>query len=204
MQESYALAQEALKSLQDGKTLRPKRGAKSQFSSLELLSDKPVLLVCNVNEDDVARGNDYTRLVMEYAEQHQLEVATISAAIEAEISTLDEEEQKEFLQTLGIPEKGLSQVIRKAYRLLDLSTFFTAGPEETRAWSFPVGALAPDAAAEIHTDFKRGFICAATISYEDYVQYGGEAGAKAAGKLRLEGKEYVVQDGDVMHFRFNV
>lgn len=160
--------------------------------------------MCNVNEDDVARGNDYTRLVMEYAEQHQLEVATISAAIEAEISTLDEEEQKEFLQTLGIPEKGLSQVIRKAYRLLDLSTFFTAGPEETRAWSFPVGALAPDAAAEIHTDFKRGFICAATISYEDYVQYGGEAGAKAAGKLRLEGKEYVVQDGDVMHFRFNV
>lgn len=204
MQETYALAQEALKSLQEGKALRPRHGEKSRFASLELLSDKPVLLVCNVNEADVNRGNDYTRLVEDYAEQHQLEVAIISAAIEAEISTLGEEDQREFLQTLNIPEKGLSQVIKKAYRLLDLSTFFTAGPEETRAWSFPVGALAPNAASEIHTDFKRGFICAATISYEDYVRYGGEAGAKAAGKLRLEGKDYVVQDGDIMHFRFNV
>lgn len=203
-QESYALAQEALKRLQAGESLRPPLGQKSPYESLELLSDKPVLLVCNVGEDEVVSGNAETQKVAAYAKEHHLEMAMISAAIEAEMAALSPEDQQEFLQTLGIPEKGLSQVIRKAYSLLNLATFFTAGPEETRAWSFSKGSLAPDAAAEIHTDFKRGFICAATISYDDYVQFGGEAGAKAAGKLRLEGKEYVVQDGDVMHFRFNV
>lgn len=203
-QEEYALAMEALKRLQAGQSLRPACGQSSPFASLELLSDKPVLFVCNVNENDIATGNVYTRQVEDYAREHNLEVALISASIEAEMAVLSPEEQAEFLTSLGIPEKGLNQVIKKAYKLLNLSTFFTAGPEETRAWSFPKGALAPDAAAEIHTDFKKGFICAATISYDDYVQFGGEAGTKAAGKLRLEGKDYVVQDGDVMHFRFNV
>ena len=203
-QEGYELAQEALRKLQAGESLRPARGQISPFKSLELLSDKPVLLVCNVDENDVATGNEYTRQVEAFARERHLEVALISAAIESEMAALSAEEQNEFLKGLGIPEKGLSQVIRKAYYLLNLLTFFTAGPEETRAWSCPAGALAPDAAAEIHTDFKRGFICAATISYEDYVACGGEAGARAAGKLRLEGKDYCVQDGDVMHFRFNV
>lgn len=204
VQETYALMQEAIDLLGKGTSLRPRQGQASRFRELELLSDKPMLLVCNVAEEDAAKGNPLSEKVQAYAKEHDLATVVISAAIEAEIASLPPNEQKEFLEELGLSEPGLARVIREGYRLLNLSTFFTAGPEEARAWSIPAQTLAPDAAAEIHTDFKRGFICAATIAYDDYIACKGEAGAKAAGKLRLEGKEYTVQDGDVMHFRFNV
>lgn len=202
--EIYELMKEALLFLQKGEVIRPQKGQQSRFKKLELLSDKPILYVCNVSEKDALCGNKYTQKVQEYAFHQGLEMVIVSASIEAEIASLNPEEQKEFLQSMGFLETGLSKVIRLGYKLLNLSTFFTVGPEEARAWSIITHSLAPDAAAEIHTDFKRGFICAATISYADYIQYNGEAGSKAAGKLRLEGKDYVVQDGDVMHFRFNV
>lgn len=204
LQEVHALMQEAIELLGKGTSLRPKQGKVSRFKELELLSDKPMLLVCNVAEEDAVEGNVLSEKVQAYAKEHDLASVVVSAAIEADIASLPSAEQKEFLEGLGLREPGLAKVIREGYRLLNLSTFFTAGPEETRAWSIPALTLAPDAAAEIHTDFKRGFICAATIAYNDYISCGGEAGAKAAGKLRLEGKDYRVQDGDVMHFRFNV
>ncbi|MDR2464063.1 MAG: redox-regulated ATPase YchF [Holosporales bacterium] len=200
-QRTYNLMQEALSLLQDGISIVPKKGSVSKFKGLELLSDKPVLYVCNVSESG---ENDYSRTVKRYAADNDFDAITISAALEVDIASLTPNEQMEFLNSFGMNQTGLSKVIQAGYDLLNLSTFFTAGPEEARAWSIVRNSLAPDAAAEIHTDFKRGFICAATISYDDYIKYDGELGAKAAGKLRLEGKEYVVQDGDVMHFRFNV
>ncbi|MDR0630977.1 MAG: redox-regulated ATPase YchF [Holosporales bacterium] len=200
--ESYDLMQEALSLLASGTPIHPKQGQKSRFKELELLSDKPVLLVCNVPEQ--VGNNEFSKKVQEYANTNGYEFMTVSCAVEAELASLEPEERMDFLHSLGMEETGLAKVIRSGYRLLDLCTFFTAGVEETRAWSVQVNSLAPDAAAEIHTDFKRGFICAETISYGDYVACNGEAGAKAAGKMRLEGKDYVVQDGDVMHFRFNV
>ncbi|MDR1597546.1 MAG: redox-regulated ATPase YchF [Holosporales bacterium] len=195
------LMQAALALLSNGESLVPKKGEGSRFRELELISDKPVLYVCNVSESG---ANKHSDAVMKYAKAHGFESTIVSCSIEAELASLPPNEQVEFLQSMGMSETGLAKVIRAGYKLLNLSTFFTAGPEETRAWSIKTDSLAPDAAAEIHTDFKRGFICAAVISYEDYVAYNGEAGAKAAGKMRLEGKEYVVQDGDVVHFRFNV
>jgi GTP-binding protein YchF len=191
------LMQEALSALSSGMPIT----RDGRFKELELLSDKPVLLVCNVPESG---ANEYSSKVADYAVTNGYESMAVSCAVEAELASLDSEERSEFLQTLGFEETGLSKVIRAGYKLLNLSTFFTAGPEETHAWSIKTNSFAPDAAAEIHTDFKRGFICAATISYDDYILYNGETGAKAAGKMRLEGKDYVVQDGDVMHFRFNV
>ena len=176
-----------------------------QFQLLQLLSSKPVLYVCNVAENEAATGNAHTKQVEAMAAKEGSEVAIISAAIEAEVAQLETDaEKQEFLQSLGLDETGLSQVIRKGYQLLGLLTFFTVGPKEARAWTVHVGAKAPQAAGAIHTDFERGFICADTIAYNDFVACQGEAGAKAAGKLRQEGRDYVVKDGDIFHFKFNV
>lgn len=175
------------------------------YGQLQLLSAKPFLYVCNVSETEAATGNQWTQKVFDYAQHHQARAVIISAAIEAEVATLEKiEDQNEFLQSLGLQETGLKRVIQEGYGLLNLLTFFTVGPKEARAWTTYQGAKAPQAAGEIHTDFERGFICAETISYDDYVTCQGEAGAKTAGKLRLEGRDYLVKDGDVFHFRFNV
>src|SRR5690348_1903918 len=170
----------------------------------QLLTGKPVLYVCNVDESDAANGNALSQRVFDKAAEEGAQAVVISAAIEAEIATLPPEERDAFLSDLGLHETGLNRMIHAAYALLGLITFYTAGPKESRAWTVHKGAKAPEAAGEIHTDFERGFIRAETISYDDYVKYGGEAGARDAGKLRSEGKDYVVHDGDVMLFRFNV
>ena len=174
------------------------------FEQAQLLTAKPVLYVCNVAEEDAATGNALSEKVFAKAAAEGAEAVVVSAAIEAELVAMPEEDRGEFLEALGLTESGLARVIRAGYKLLGLKTFFTAGPKEARAWTFPDGAKAPQAAGEIHSDFERGFIRAETIAYEDYVTLGGEAGAKEAGKLRQEGKEYVVQDGDVLLFKFNV
>lgn len=171
---------------------------------LQLLTAKPAMYVCNVDEGSAATGNELSRQVEAMAAQRGAVAVVVSARIEAEISMLPTpEEKKEFLESLGLAETGLARVIKAGYRLLDLITYFTVGPKETRAWTIVSGTAAPQAAGVIHTDFEQGFIRAETISYDDYVTLGGESGAKKAGKLRLEGKEYVVQDGDVLHFRFS-
>jgi GTP-binding protein YchF len=170
----------------------------------QLLTAKPVLYVCNVDESEAAEGNANSARVFEKAKAEGALAVVISAAIEAEIATLPSEEREAFLADLGLEETGLSRIIRAGYDLLGLITFFTAGPKESRAWTVHRGAKAPEAAGEIHTDFERGFIRAETIAFDDYVATGGETGAKDAGKMRSEGKEYVVQDGDVLLFRFNV
>jgi hypothetical protein len=189
---------------------RPARTAKvspaddKAWRMLQLLTSKPTLYVCNVDEALAEHGNQLTDLVAERARRDRAKSVVISAKIESEIALLDPEERAEFLETLGLAEPGLNRLIREAYALLGLQTYFTAGPKESRAWTIPIGATAPQAAAVIHTDFEKGFIRAETIAYDDYVRLNGEAGARDAGKLRAEGKEYVVKDGDVMHFRFNV
>ncbi len=170
----------------------------------QLLTAKPVLYVCNVDEDDASSGNALSQRVFEKAAAEGAQAVVISAAIEAEIATLPADERDAFLSDLGLHETGLNRMIHAAYALLGLITFYTAGPKESRAWTVHKGAKAPEAAGEIHTDFERGFIRAETIAYDDYIACGGEAGARDAGKLRSEGKDYVVQDGDVMLFRFNV
>ncbi len=174
------------------------------FKQLQLLTGKPVLYIANVAEEDAATGNAMTEKVATRAAAEGAGTVVISAAIEAEIAQLPPAEQAEFLDTLGLTEPGLNRVIRAGYALLDLITYFTVGPKEARAWTVRRGAKAPEAAGVIHGDFERGFIRAETIDYDSFVQYGGEQGARDAGKLRSEGKEYVVQDGDIMHFRFNV
>jgi GTP-binding protein YchF len=176
---------------------------KSRLRELTLLTAKPVMYVANVVEGGF-EGNERLEAVRKLAAAEGAEVVPICARIEAEISQLDEADRAEFLKDLGLDEPGLSRVIRAAYKLLGLQTFFTAGEKEVRAWTVRAGATAPQAAGVIHTDFEKGFIRAETIAYDDYVAYKGEAGARDAGKLRLEGKEYVVREGDVMHFRFNV
>jgi GTP-binding protein YchF len=170
----------------------------------QLLTAKPVLYVCNVDEAHAASGNAHSKRVFERAAEEGAKAVVISAAIEAEIATLPADEREAFLADLGLHETGLNRMIHASYELLGLITFYTAGPKEARAWTVHRGAKAPEAAGEIHTDFERGFIRAETISYDDYLRYGGETGARDAGKLRSEGKDYVVQDGDVMLFRFNV
>ena len=174
--------------------------------SLFLLTTKPVLYIANVSEDEVsdAENNEYVKLVREFAASEHAEVVIVSARAEEEIAELDEEDKAEFLEALGIEESGLDQLIRRAYHLLGLATYFTAGEQEVRAWTFKQGIKAPQAAGIIHTDFERGFIRAETVSYDDLSQYGSMQAAKEAGRVRLEGKEYIVQDGDVMLFRFNV
>ena len=176
---------------------------KLRLREYHLLTSKPVMYVANVDEDGF-ENNLYLDAVREYAKSDGSEVVAICAALEADIAQLDEEDKAEFFEAHGLEEPGLNRVIRCGYRLLKLQTFFTAGPKEARAWTTRVGASAPKAAAEIHTDFERGFIRAEVISYDDYVAGNGEQGAKESGRLRLEGKEYIVQEGDVMHFRFNV
>ena len=172
--------------------------------SLNLITSKPVLYVCNVNEADALKGNAYSQQVMNKANAEKAPLVIISARIEEEIATLDEQDRIEFLKDLGLSETGLAKIIRTGYGILDLDTFFTIGPKEARAWTVKKGSLAPQAAGVIHTDFEKGFIRSETVSYQDFIQYNGEQGAKEAGKFRLEGKDYVVQDGDVLHFRFNV
>jgi len=174
-----------------------------ELRDLHLLTIKPTLYVANVSEDGFD-NNPALDSVRKFAESEGSEVVPICAAIEAEIVQLDEAERVEFLADMGLDEPGLNRVVRAGYRLLGLETYFTAGEKEARAWTIPIGATAPQAAAVIHTDFERGFIRAEVISYDDFVAGNGEQGAKEAGKLRLEGKEYVVRDGDVIHFRFNV
>jgi GTP-binding protein YchF len=171
---------------------------------LQLLTSKPALYVANVDEDSAQTGNALSALVVERAAKDGAKAVTISAKIESEIALLDAGERAEFLETLGLTEPGLNKLIREAYALLGLQTYFTAGPKEVRAWTIPVGATAPQAAGVIHTDFEKGFIRAETIAFDDYVRLNGEAGARDAGKLRAEGKDYVVRDGDVMNFRFSV
>jgi len=199
---------QALDLLRDGKPARltqPKdEDEKRLFAQAQLLTAKPVLYVCNVDEGAAAEGNALSARVFEKAKAENAGAVVVSAAIEAEIVTLDAADRAEFLSDLGLHETGLARVIRAGYDLLHLLTFFTVGPKEARAWTVEVGAKAPQAAGVIHSDFERGFIRAETIAYDDYVTYKGEAGAREAGKLRSEGKDYVVQDGDVMLFRFNV
>lgn len=175
-------------------------------TQLHLLTSKPVLYVANVGEDDVAdpSSNDHVQRVKEFAQQENAEVIVICANIEEEIAELDQEEKEMFLEELGIKESGLDQLIKAAYHLLGLGTYFTAGEQEVRAWTFRKGMKAPQAAGIIHTDFERGFIRAETVSYEDLMAAGSMVQARENGKVRLEGKEYIVQDGDVIHFRFNV
>ena len=175
-----------------------------QLPSLQLLTGKPVLYVCNVSEDDAATGNALTAKVAEKAKAEGADMVIVSAAIESEIISLEDDEKMEFLADLNLTEPGLARMIKAGYRLLQLITFFTVGPKEARAWTVASGAKAPEAAGVIHTDFQRGFIRAETIAYDDYIQCHGESGAKEAGKLRIEGPDYQVRDGDVFHFRFNV
>ena len=167
------------------------------------MTKKPVLYVCNVDEGSAANGNEFSRRVEEKAIREGAKSVTISARIEEEVAQLDAAEREDFLGSLGLEEPGLNRMIRTGYDLLGLITFFTVGPKEARAWTVTKGSRAPQAAGVIHTDFEHGFIRAETIAYNDYIAGNGEAGARDAGKFRLEGKEYVVADGDVMHFRFN-
>ena len=204
-----AVMQPALEALQNGKPARTARptdpDAAKLFDGLYLLTGKPVLYVCNVEEAAAATGNDYAKRVQEMAAAQGNKAVVISAAIEAEVAQLtDPGEQREFLDALGLKETGLSRIIKAGYELLGLETFFTSGPKESHAWTMKKGCLAPQAAGIIHTDFEKGFIRAEVISYTDYVQYRGEVGARENGKLRQEGKAYVMKDGDVVHFLFNV
>lgn len=199
------LVQRILKVLEDGKPARLtdiSDEEKKDFRELNLLTSKPVLYVCNVDEVSAGSGNEFSAKVEEKAAAEGAGVVVISAQIEAELSMLEPEERGEYLEDLGLEEPGLNRLIKAGYKLLDLITYFTAGPKECRAWTIRQGTLAPQAAGVIHTDFEKGFIRAETISYEDYIAHDGETGAREAGKMRLEGKEYLVCDGDVMHFRF--
>jgi GTP-binding protein YchF len=203
--EALDLINRCLALLRDGKPARlieRKPEEARAFAMLGLLTSKPVLYVCNVDEASAATGNAQSRRVEERAKQEGAVSVVISAKIESEIAVLPAEERADYLEAVGLKEAGLDRLIRAGYELLHLVTFFTAGPKESRAWTVTRGARAPQAAGVIHTDFERGFIRAETIGYDDYVTLGGEAGARDAGKLRLEGKDYVVADGDVMHFRF--
>ncbi|AZI37811.1 putative GTPase [Caenibius tardaugens NBRC 16725] len=199
---------QALDLLREGKPARltePRDDEEARvFQQAQLLTAKPVLYVCNVAEGDAATGNALSAQVFEKAAAEGAQAVVVSAAIESELVGMEPEERGEFLSELGLEETGLARVIRAGYQLLGLKTFFTVGPKEARAWTFHNGAKAPQAAGEIHTDFEKGFIRAETIAYDDYIALGGESAARDAGKLRQEGKEYVVQDGDIMHFKFNV
>jgi GTP-binding protein YchF len=199
---------QALELLREGKPARltqPKDEEEARvFGQAQLITAKPILYVCNVNEEEAAKGNSLSDLVFAKAEAEGANAVVVSAAIESELVGMDDSERLEFLAEMGLGETGLARVIRSGYDLLHLITFFTVGPKEARAWTVERGAKAPQAAGAIHSDFERGFIRAETIAFDDYVALGGEAGARDAGKLRQEGKEYVVQDGDVLHFKFNV
>ena len=194
--------------LEDGKPVRSidfNEDDQKWVNQAQLLTSKKMLYIANVGEDEIGdKDNDKVKAIREYAANEDSEVIVISAKIEEEIATLDDEDKEMFLEDLGIEEPGLDRHIRTTYDLLGLSTYFTAGVQEVRAWTFKQGMTAPQCAGIIHTDFERGFIRAEVTSYEDYVQHGGENGAKEAGRQRLEGKDYIMQDGDIVHFRFNV
>jgi ribosome-binding ATPase len=203
--ETLGLINRTLELLRDGKPARlaeRKPEEERTFHGLGLLTSLPVLYVCNVDETAAATGNEFSRRVEARAKAEDAASVVISAKIESEIAVLSRNERSEYLAALGLKEAGLDRLIRAGYALLHLVTFFTAGPKEARAWTVTAGAKAPQAAGVIHSDFEQGFIRAETIAYDDYIAGGGEAGARDAGKMRLEGKDYVVQDGDVMHFRF--
>ncbi len=187
-----------------GRTLEIRKDQEEVLRDLFLLTTKPILYVANVSDDDVVNGNEHTKVVADIAERENALSIIVSAEVEAQIADLDAEDRAEFLQDLGLEESGLDRLVQSAYSLLGLITFFTCGPKETRAWTITRGTRAPGAAGQIHTDFERGFIRAETIKYTDYDKYGSEAAARDNGAMRSEGKEYVVQDGDVMLFRFNV
>jgi ribosome-binding ATPase len=205
--QQIAAIEPALVALREG---RPARSVEipaeltPAWKQLQLLTQKPLLYVCNVDERSAANGNRYSQIVADRARAEGAEAVVISAAIEAEVAQLDPGDRRAFLHHLELEETGLARVIRAGFKLLGLLTFFTAGPKEARAWTVRRGAKAPEAAGVIHTDFERGFISAETIAYADYVALGGEQGAKEAGKMRLEGRDYLVKDGDVFLFRFNV
>lgn len=207
MAEQIELLKEVYKVLADGKparVLNETLGA-DNLKQLQLITSKPVLYICNVLEKDAAVGNEFTKLVAERAKKENAKSVVISSKIEAEIALLESmEEKEEFLKFIGLDETGLSKVIKEGYNLLNLKSFFTIGPKEAHSWTFKDGTLAPAAAGIIHTDFEKGFIRAEVIGYEDYINLGSEAKAKEVGKMRLEGKEYKMQDGDIVHFRFNV
>ncbi|WP_145436556.1 redox-regulated ATPase YchF [Staphylococcus epidermidis] len=194
--------------LEDGKPVRSidfNEDDQKWVNQAQLLTSKKMLYIANVGEDEIGdKDNDKVKAIREYAANEDSEVIVISAKIEGEIATLDDEDKEMFLEDLDIEEPGLDRLIRTTYDLLGLSTYFTAGVQEVRAWTFKQGMTAPQCAGIIHTDFERGFIRAEVTSYEDYVQHGGENGAKEAGRQRLEGKDYIMQDGDIVHFRFNV
>jgi len=202
-----AVLEKVLKGLEDGTTVRRQKlttDEQDKLKELCLLTIKPVLYLANVDDGSLPDGNAYVQSVRQFANEEGAEVAVISAQIESELSEMDEDSKMEFLADLGLQEPGLNTVIRAAYTLLNMITYFTAGVKEVRAWTIHRGDTAPKAAAVIHNDFEKGFIRAETIAYDDYVSLGGEAKSKEAGKMRLEGKEYIVKDGDVLHFRFNV
>jgi GTP-binding protein YchF len=205
-QLTLKLIDAALEQLRDGKPARlaeVSKEDKKAWDMLQLLTSLPALYVSNVEEGSADKGNELSDLVAARAAKDNANSVVISAQIESEIAVLDDEESAEFLETLGLEEPGLNRLIREAYKLLGLQTYFTVGPKEARAWTIPVGASAPQAAGVIHTDFEKGFIRAETIAFDDYIALKGEAGAKEAGKMRAEGKQYVVKDGDVMNFLFN-
>ena len=201
-----ALIEPILAALQEGRPARTAipKGEEEAVRRLQLMTSKPVLYVCNVEEASAASGNAFSARVFEMAKAQGAKAVIVSAAIEAEISQMADADRVEFLESLGLADSGLDRIIRAGYELLGLITYFTVGPKETRAWTIIRGTKAPGAAGVIHGDFERGFIAAETTAYDDYVSLGGEQGAKEAGKMRVEGKEYVVKDGDVLLFRFNV
>ena len=205
-QAEFALIAPLLAALEAGKPARTAvpKGEEVAAQRLQLLTPKPVLYVCNVEEASAATGNAFSEKVFARAKAEGASVVIVSAAIEAEISQMEGDDRAEFLDSLGLADSGLDRVIRAGYELLGLLTYFTVGPKETRAWTITQGTKAPQAAGVIHGDFERGFIRAECMAYEDYIANNGEAGCKAAGKFRLEGKEYVVKDGDLLNFLFNV
>jgi ribosome-binding ATPase len=205
-QQQLALIEPIVKALQEGRPARTAvpKGEEAAAARLQLLTTKPVLYVCNVEEGSAATGNAHSARVFEMAEREGNRAVVVSAAIEAEISQMPQADRGEFLASLGLEDSGLDRVIRAGYALLGLQTYFTVGPKEARAWTITRGTRAPQAAGVIHGDFERGFIACECIAYDDYVALGGEQGAKEAGKMRVEGKDYVVRDGDILLFRFNV
>ncbi len=207
-QEELQFSKQLLEHLGDGQSARlfecKTKEQEKWLKELSLLTSKPVLFVANVAEEDLAGGNEHVETVRQIASTAQAEVVVICADTEAQLNELDESDRAQYLEDLGVNQSGLDRLITAAYRLLGLVTYFTAGPKESRAWTIREGTLAPQAAGVIHTDFERGFIRAETIKYQDYVTYGSEAGARDAGAMRSEGKDYVVKDGDVLLFRFNV
>ena len=208
-QKEEAVLNKVKSGLESGTSIRAIELSKDEriefIIPLQFITDKPVMYVCNVDEDSAATGNDYVEKVKSAVAHEDAEVVVLAVGTEADITELETyEERQMFLEDLGLTEPGSAKLIRGAYSLLNLDTYFTAGEKEVRAWTIPVGATAPQAAGVIHTDFEKGFIRAEVIAYNDYVNFGSEAKVKEAGKMKIEGKEYIVKDGDVMHFRFNV